>query len=106
MFFSRFSCSNAWQLSLNSSKLNWQHWKERRVPWNFEAQEWLQKHGNPGQKQCKLPKNLVCDGINHCGDHSDECSANANCSGEKKFICNNSRYFLIGMKLKMPEIST
>ena len=82
-------CSNAWQLTFNFSDNNRQHWKEKRVPWSIEAQELL---GTDSYlRKCRLPGDLVCDGINHCGDHSDECGENAGCGPEKKFICNNSR---------------
>nr|CAB3263489.1 prolow-density lipoprotein receptor-related protein 1-like [Phallusia mammillata] len=82
---SSFVCANAWRSVWNSPESR--IWQESRVPFQPIARSHF--HQEDFQHRCALPQNYVCDGINHCGDHSDEC--NDMCGPEKKFLCDNGR---------------
>ncbi|XP_076807070.1 uncharacterized protein LOC143450419 [Clavelina lepadiformis] len=81
-----FSCGNAWRI-MSTPILSATHWKEQRVSVNPHLRFLFNQ--SYFTKKCRLPSNLVCDGINHCGDHSDEC--NNNCDSTNKFICKNQQ---------------
>jgi len=81
----RFACTNAWLKVLEDG--SGAHWKERRVAYNVKARS-LFLEQNATTRMCRLPHQYVCDGINHCGDHSDECSAGCR-SKNKRFECGN-----------------
>nr|XP_026691033.1 sortilin-related receptor [Ciona intestinalis] len=84
---STFSCVNAWRYVLQTGKDSQQHWKEQRVPWNVNSRDMFIP--DVTSKKCHLPTHLLCDGVNHCGDHSDEC--HPDCDDSVRFYCNNGR---------------
>nr|XP_039267319.1 G-protein coupled receptor GRL101-like [Styela clava] len=70
-----FVCANLWTLNSTRQRTETKTRKHHR-------------HNNV-RRRCRLPLEYVCDGINHCGDHVDEC--HPRCGEESHFSCDNNR---------------